>query len=125
MDSLNGLRVINLDLHCLPDFREKPGKEWITFGDRNDYPDYLIECFQRSAKHQAIITGKVDYILGNGWKNQKNFQPNPDENLLDFTSKIALDLELFNGCYIEVLLPVGSAGKKTIQTHSVSKDADK
>jgi hypothetical protein len=51
----------------LPIYKEVKGKDYIFYGERNDYPNYLLRIYNNSAKHNAIVTGKVDYICGNGW----------------------------------------------------------
>ena len=50
-----------------PEYKEKKGIGYMLYGDRNDYPNYLVELFNKSAKHNAIVKSKVHYITGNGW----------------------------------------------------------
>ena len=88
-----------------PEYIEKKGEGYIQYGHRNDYPNYLVELFNKSAKHQSIIKSKVHYITGNGWKGSEEFvnKPNRSENLDDVTRKVSLDIEIFGGAYIEVI----------------------
>ena len=88
-----------------PEYIEKRGEGYIQYGHRNDYPNYLVELFNKSAKHQSIVKSKVHYITGNGWKGSEQFinHPNRSENLDDITRKVSLDIELFGGAYIEVI----------------------
>ena len=88
-----------------PEYREKKKEGYMEYGDRNDYPLYLVELFNKSAKHNAIVRNKVHYICGNGWTGNEQFieKPNRSENLNDLTRKISMDLELFGGAYIEVI----------------------
>jgi hypothetical protein len=51
-----------------PDYKEKKGVGYYEYGHLNDYPEYLLELYKKSAKHQALIKGKINYICGNGWK---------------------------------------------------------
>ena len=46
-----------------PEYREKKGdgEGYMEFGKKNDYPNYLVDLFNKSAKHNAIIKGKVNY----------------------------------------------------------------
>ncbi len=48
-----------------PEFMEKRGAGYIEFGNNNDYPGYLLDMYNKSAKHNAIVRGKVNYITGN------------------------------------------------------------
>jgi ribosomal protein S25 len=88
-----------------PEYKEKKKEGYMEYGDRNDYPLYLVELFNKSAKHNAIVRNKVHYICGNGWTGNEQFieKPNRSENLNDLTRKISMDLELFGGAYIEVI----------------------
>jgi len=94
-----------------PEYRERKGQGYIEFGDRNDYPEYLLDLFNKSAKHNAIVKGKVNYITGNGWKAAEGDlvadafirQPNPYETLAELTRKVSLDIEIFGGAYLEVI----------------------
>lgn len=94
-----------------PEYRERKGQGYIEFGDLNDYPNYLLDLFNKSAKHNAIVKGKVNYITGNGWKaaegdvNADAFirQPNAYETLPELTRKVSLDIEIFGGAYLEII----------------------
>ena len=94
-----------------PEYREKKGVGYIEFGDKNDYPNYLLGLYNKSAKHNAIVRGKVNYIIGNGWQGDEvDAQaelfikaPNPYESLADLTRKVSIDVELFGGAYLEVI----------------------
>ena len=96
-----------------PEYREKKKEGYMEYGDRNDYPLYLVELFNKSAKHNAIVRNKVHYICGNGWTGNDQFieKPNRSENLNDLTRKISMDLELFGGAYIEVIWGLGKVAE--------------
>lgn len=115
--SQTSISVVKFENQKLPEFKEVTGKDWIMWGDENEYPDYLIELFMRSATNNAIITGKVNYIVGNGWQAVEqgstvenkaivnNFiaSINKNESLNEFTEKITPDFEIFNGFAFEVI----------------------
>lgn len=91
-----------------PDYKEKKGIGYFMYGDRNDYPNYLVELFNKSAKHNAIVKSKVHYITGNGWVGAESAKPfidkiNRMETLDEITRKISLDTELFGGYYLELI----------------------
>jgi DNA-binding MarR family transcriptional regulator len=112
---------IELNTHKVPEFKEEKSKDWVIFGTTspwiNNYPAYLLDLYNRSAKHNAIINGKVDYVTGGGFtfdaddmdmtkaaKIQKFIDnPNPNESLNDIFDKVALDLEIYNGVIFEVI----------------------
>lgn len=109
----DNVAVINFDNNKIPSFTEERSKDYIKFGEKNDYPEYLIQNFNRSAKHNAIITGKVHYISGGGITVDSESTSTEEEAvLLDWIDKmnfdsllprLATDLELFNGFYLEII----------------------
>ena len=84
----------------LPQLIEKKGEGWIRFGEDNDYPDHLLRMFNKSSKHNAIVLGKVNYIVGNGFADAP--APNAEESMDDLLKKTATDVETFGGCYLEL-----------------------
>jgi hypothetical protein len=100
-----------------PVFVEKNDKPFVCYGEKNDYPDYLIDLYRKSPFHSSIIDGKVRHICGKGWiidtkgvdllsRAQMEYwikDVNKKENLDEFTKKITNDLELFDGIAIEVI----------------------
>jgi hypothetical protein len=107
----------------VPMFVEQKSKVWVKYGEENNYPQYLVLLFNRSAKHNAIVTSKQLYISGKGWTfDQTEMEgeeiislqafvdnPNQYETLNELAKKTILDNELFGGCYLKV---VGTKGKK-------------
>jgi len=105
------LRVLSFAEARQPEFKEKRGEGYVQYGDRNDYPIYLVELFNKSAKHNAIVKSKVHYITGNGWKGNDQAETfikkvNRMESLDDLTRKVSLDTELFGGYYLEIIWSV-------------------
>ncbi len=105
------LRVLTFAEAKQPEFKEKKGEGYIQYGDRNDYPNYLVDLFNKSAKHNAIIKSKVHYITANGWTGSEAAKPYIDkinrmESLEDLTRKVSLDAELFGGYYLEIIWSV-------------------
>ena len=93
----------------IPVFLEKKNKNIVWFGADNLYPFELIDLYNDSSTHNAIINGKVGYIVGNGlhsddletkkWLSQANI----DEDWTSLLKRLTLDYELFNGYAIEVI----------------------
>ncbi len=100
-----------------PEYREKKGEGegYIEFGKKNDYPNYLVDLYNKSAKHNAIIKGKVNYITGNGFKIKEGVDPigeqfiaqaNRVESLTEVLRKASIDIELFGGAYLQIIWSV-------------------
>jgi len=124
------MRFLTFGNSDLPIFREVKSKEWIYYGEKNDFPYYLIDLYTESAYHKAIIDGKVDYISGGGWAiktdklntEQKALsarileQPFGIYNLNEATLRWTLDMEMFNGITIH---GVWSKDKKSASLHYI------
>ena len=106
---------INFHDNKLPVFKENKAKGFVTFGADNLYPDFLIELFNKSPKHNAIVSAKASYVAGIGTKvfgnntvdiakaEAKLKKINAYESYEELKAKIAYDAELFNGFAIEVI----------------------
>jgi hypothetical protein len=94
---------------------ENRSGKYITYGFANEYPYYLLDNYRRSSKHNAIVNGKVNYIMGGGWQAGDNLTVEQEarfikffdgmsstEDLNDITEKLVLDLEIFNGFAVAV-----------------------
>ncbi len=93
--------VLNFADAAIPEFKESRGKEWISFGIDNCYPEYLTYLYNKSAKHGAIINGKSKYIYGSGLKSKTDaplFDLNEmGETWNDISKKCIKDGELYGG----------------------------
>lgn len=100
----DNMMVINLTSHKFPQFKEVHGKDWIYYGEKNDYPQFLLDLYYKCSKHNAIVNGKVKYIAGAGWGDEGDTLVNSEKETLDnLTWKITLDMELYGGFAIEVI----------------------
>jgi hypothetical protein len=93
----------------IPKFLEKKNQNIVYFGVDNIYPFELIDLYNDSSTHNAIVNGKVGYTVGNGLysedlevKKWLSFA-NIDEDWTSLLKRISLDYELFNGYAIEVI----------------------
>lgn len=93
----------------IPSMTKVMGKNYVPFGDQqNDYPEYLLYLYNKSALHNAIVSGKSMYILGNGFTN--NPMANETQTWLELAEVINTDIELFGGFYLECLPKMGGNG---------------
>ncbi len=133
MDNLKTkYNVIALDFSMSkpPQIKEERNKDYVCFGTdreyRNNYPQYLLDLYNRSSKHRALVDGKVEFLTGRGWKvdahanvtNQAIAQakafiihPNPDETLNRLNYLTNFDDVLYGGYYLEI---IWSKDKKSI-----------
>jgi len=124
--------IFNFEANKPPVFKEERGKDYIVYGTespwKNLYPNYLVELYNTSGKHNSIVNGKTNYISGRGWKvdqtvrtledkvKLENFINHPgNDSLFELTKKIVKDNELFGGYALEVI--VTKDGKGLIINH--------
>jgi len=62
----DSIRVVNMSSYNSPEIKEVHNKEWVTFGDNNDYFDTLIERYLDSPTNGRCVNGIVDMIYGRG-----------------------------------------------------------
>jgi hypothetical protein len=60
------LRIVNLAAEKSPKAKESASKEWVSYGDDNNYFEYLIDRYNGSAVNNAIISSVSDQIYGEG-----------------------------------------------------------
>lgn len=99
--SIKGQAFEALDL---PNIREVRGKEYMYYGEKNLFPQQLIELYDSSAMHHTAIQAIKDGIIGDGieiiggeYINSKG------ETVDEVFEKIALDYAIYNGYSVNVV----------------------
>ena len=132
MMNKENILIFNFEANKPPVFKEERGKDYIVYGTespwKNLYPNYLVELYNTSGKHNSIINGKTNYISGRGWKVDQTVRTLEDkvklenfinhvgnDSLFELTKKIVKDNELFGGYALEVI--VTKDGKGLIINH--------
>ena len=123
--------------HKVPLFVENKSQQWVSYGVENDYPNYLLNLYRRSAKHNAIVNGKVGYIVGKGWTAENETPaakafidsptfPNAYDSMNDLTQKLTLDMEIYNGFACEVTWSRGGGIAEIchVDFHRIRADKD-
>ena len=93
----------------LPKFKEQKSKGFISYGEKNDFPQSLLEFYMRAPKHGAIVRTKARFVSGDECVIEGSEEAqkvlnyvNPYEGLHELKAKLALDFEIFNGLCFEV-----------------------
>ncbi len=94
---------VEFDQAQQPKFEEKKGRNYVEFGDRNNYSNYLISLYGESPKHGAIVKGKVNYIFGKGFDDVTKKANSQGETWNQILKRSILDDELHGGFYLQVL----------------------
>jgi hypothetical protein len=102
--------------YTVPVFEKDKNKDYVNYGEDNNYPQYLVNLFNRSAKHNAILTAKQKYTYGRGLKIKEGLvteqaikaqaflvRPNTFETLSDIFNKTVLDKRLYGGYALQIV----------------------
>jgi len=111
-----GFSAEPLSSYQIPLFTKDRRNEYVNYGEDNNYPQYLCDLFNRSAKHNAILTAKQKWTYGKGLKVRKDenldsmikaqqllSKPNQFESLNDIFKKLALDKRLYGGYALQII----------------------
>lgn len=106
-DKFSNIIFLGFSDNKLPEFKEVRGREWISFGEDNKFPNQLLYLYDKSSNHNAILNGKVTYIMGKGFQIEGTKLNEPinrhGENFNKVMKKFCADVELFGGGYLEVI----------------------
>ena len=104
-----GFAAINKTLESkIPSSKESEGrgKNYVTWGDGDDYPNFLYQSYLDCPIVSTVINGTADFICGNSVKPAiSGFEyPNKTgESWEDLFSKLAIDYLIFGIAYIQVI----------------------
>ncbi len=105
----NDLRIVNLSTYTSPTVKEVKGQEFVSYGDDNNYFQYLIDRYNGSPTNNAIINGVSEMIYGKGLDaTDSNRKPDAYAQMMtlftpDCTRKVVYDLKLMGQCAIQVI----------------------
>ena len=105
----NDIRVVNFSTYTSPKITETKNKDWVNYGEDNDYYQYLIDRYNGSATNNAIINGISEMIYGKGL-DATDSNKKPDEYAQmkslfskDCVRKLAYDLKLMGGATMQLI----------------------
>ena len=105
----NDLRIVNLSTYTSPSVKEVKGQEFVSYGDDNNYFQYLIDRYNGSPTNNAIINGISEMIYGKGLDaTDSNRKPDAYAQMMtlftpDCTRKVVYDLKLMGQCALQVI----------------------
>ena len=87
--------------------KEISGKDFISWGNDNQYPDYLFSLYTDCATLQSIVNGTADFICGNSITcNSTRFEKIVNKNgetISDIIQRISTDYLIFGGFALQVI----------------------
>ena len=106
---MNDLRIVNLSTYTSPKIKEVSNRDWISYGEDNNYFQYLIDRYNGSPTNNAIINAVSSMIYGKGLDaTNSNKKPNQYAQMIslfdnDSVRRLAYDLKLMGQCAIQVI----------------------
>jgi len=107
--SKSDLSIVNLSTYTSPVVKEVRGKDFIEYGEDNNYFQYLIDRYNGSPTNNAIINGVSEMIYGKGLDaTNSNKKPNEYAQMMslfkkDCVRKLCYDLKLMGQCAVQVI----------------------
>ena len=106
---MDNLHILNLSNYNRPEITENKNKEWINYGEDNNYYQYIIDRYNGSATNNAIINGVVNMIYGKGL-DATDSNRKPDEYAqmrsifrYDCIRKVCQDLKLLGEASMQIV----------------------
>lgn len=92
-----------------PKEEETRGQDWVVYGEKNGYPNFLYSLYQDDATLQSIVDGMIDFCKGEeihlgidlGWG--EDIVNRTGQHVEEFANKCFSDLAIFGGYYIQVI----------------------
>ena len=109
MKNKSDLSIVNLSTYTSPVVKEVRGKDFIEYGEDNNYFQYLIDRYNGSPTNNAIINGVSEMIFGKGLDaTNSNKKPNEYAQMKalfnnDCVRKLCYDLKLMGQCAVQVI----------------------
>ena len=133
---MDNLHIVNLASYNRPKITEDKKREWVNYGEDNNYYSYLIDLYTNSTTNNAIINGVSQMIYGKG-VDALNSSYKPDEYAAlrsifsnECLRKISLDLKLLGEASFQVLYKDGKVVKsehfprQTLRAEKCNEDGD-
>lgn len=87
--------------------KEIQGKDFISWGENNKYPEFLYDLYNSCTTLQSVINGTADYVIGDEVIcNVPRFNKTVNkagDTIKDLLERLAADILIFGGCAIQVL----------------------
>lgn len=103
------IKIVNLSTYTTPEIKEFKNKDWVAYGDDNNYYQYLIDRYNGSATNNAAINGISQLIFGKGVDaTDSSKKPNEYAQMKSLLKnscvrKLCYDLKLMGQCAMQVI----------------------
>ena len=133
---MENVHIVNLSSYNRPKVKEDKKKEWVAYGDDNNYYQYLIDLYVNSSTNNAIINGISNMIYGKGLDALDSSTKTDEYAALrsifhnDCLKKVALDLKMLGEASFQILYKDGKVlraehfPRQTLRAEKYNEDGD-
>ena len=103
------IHIVNLESYSRPDIKEYSNQDWVSYGDDNNYFEYLIDRYNGSPTNNAAIHGIAEMIYGKGLdatdgdKNQSQYDEMKELFTKDCMKKICYDYKMMGQAALQII----------------------
>jgi hypothetical protein len=103
------IHMVNLESYSRPDIKEYSNQDWVSYGDDNNYFEYLIDRYNGSPTNNAAINGIAEMIYGKGLdatdgdKNQSQYDEMKELFTKDCMKKICYDYKMMGQAALQII----------------------
>ena len=107
--SSSKVHVVNLSSYTTPVVKEVQGKDWVEYGEDNDYFQYLIDRYNGSPTNNAILNSLMDLTYGKGLDATDSARKPSEYAAMkglftkDCVKKVVSDYVMMGQCAIQVI----------------------
>ena len=103
------IKIVQLASYTAPKIVESKSKEWVFYGENNNYYQHLIDLYNSSPTNNAAINGISQMIFGKGLDATDSTKKLEEYAMMkalfsnDCVRKLAYDLKLMGQCAMQVV----------------------
>jgi hypothetical protein len=117
------IHIVNMSSYTRPEIKEQYNRDWVEYGDDNNYFSYLIDRYNGSATNNAAINGIAEMIYGKGLdavdskENEKEYKEMKQLFTKDCMKKICYDYKMMGQAALQIIY--SKDRKKIVQVEHI------
>ena len=117
------IHIVNMSSYTRPEIKEQYNRDWVEYGDDNNYFNYLIDRYNGSATNNAAINGIAEMIYGKGLdavdskENEKDYKEMKELFTKNCMKKICYDYKMMGQAALQIIY--SKDRKKIVQVEHI------
>jgi hypothetical protein len=117
------IHIVNMSSYTRPEIKEQYNRDWVEYGDDNNYFNYLINRYNGSPTNNAAINGIAEMIYGKGLdavdskENEKEYKEMKELFTKDCMKKICYDYKMMGQAALQIIY--SKDRKKIVQVEHI------